>query len=1088
MSGSPSEPKPKQYVDGRWRLQRKLAEGGGGSVWLALDIQQKPCAVKFLKWSPLKSEQKAAERFKSEFTILKSLSHPNIGKIDDFGRDPSSQQYYFTNELLQHGDLKSLAGENIELLENLLLQALRALEYLRNRQLLHLDIKPQNLMLRRLEPEPELALIDFGLATFRPPNKPGGTPNYMPPEVVARRFPDLPEVESATWPAPDHRSDLYSLGVTFYYLFSKTLPFEQYDSSGKVDSTATMLAHLTHQPADPSQHRADIPHYLDRIIMKLMARDPDERFPSAGVAAQALQFRSPFLRTSESPASLLAYLPKEGKLVGRKNEQVFLLHALEKLQQKIPAEYSVIFLLGKRGLGKTRLLQSIKSFAQAMELRVLSTTARQGNELDQIQGHEQDPDDDRNTLLLLDEAEHLLLPNSTSQARFFTKELCRRLQLQEKMNSSERKMLVIMACDKSWCEKPEVLLPEKLRSQSLELRTFNEDEVSEYLERTLGEPPSAEVVATLHRSTEGNPLFLTEILEHMIQQGKLFSLAGRPDANTLQTLQQHFRSFSAPPSYAEELKIILSQLPHKSLRLIELLSCYQDPCDTDLLQRVWHSTDLGEALLPLLEQQLVIRDLADGSIALSNPLTAPVVHQNIAKAEREKWHDAIAAQLAHEESSFDELLLQHQAQGSQHKIRRDACAELAKRALRVANYSEAKNWLEQYLHELKNAPWEDLLWCQLKLARCNDQLNLPQEAERALAQIANMPFPFEQAQQKAQTLVEELCGLMKLRRRELAAAELHFMRACELAPNLTLQIRMQNWVASLALHQNRTSEAAALFRQQRDIARRLPLAEQALINNNELGEALLNLGQIPEAIAALQQELSFANAHDDSKSAAHQHYLLGEAYSLQNAELAMQHYEAAFSLAHELQDHPLKVRIANGQAHAFVKKGDYQKAVNFYQQALQLSHHVESETVSVELMVNLGFALAKQNRYRDSIDTLEAALDFVDGPKGVDSALVQAKRPEIFITLGDALYQLGELKEAERYLLRAMNFDHFDRLDLTTQYNLYGTLCEIYLREKKKSHAQGILVTLKNMAKRLPETAGHIQLLEQQVAALKSAT
>ncbi|HPM41669.1 MAG TPA: serine/threonine-protein kinase, partial [bacterium] len=209
-------------IGGKYRLARMISEGGGGVVWEAADPDGRAVALKFLKWSPLKSRKVAAERFKNEFAILKSLSHPHISQIYDFGFDASSDQYFFTSELLTAGDLKAMIGEPVAAVEELFLEALRALEYLRGNRLLHLDIKPQNLLLRSGE-KPSLAMIDFGLATFRAPDKPGGTANYMPPEMIVRRL-DLAD-EAASYPQADHRSDLYSLGVTFYYILTGIQPF-----------------------------------------------------------------------------------------------------------------------------------------------------------------------------------------------------------------------------------------------------------------------------------------------------------------------------------------------------------------------------------------------------------------------------------------------------------------------------------------------------------------------------------------------------------------------------------------------------------------------------------------------------------------------------------------------------------------------------------------------------------------------------------------------------------------------------------------------------------------------------------------------
>nr|HPQ80725.1 protein kinase [bacterium] len=525
-------PEPGTVVGGKYRLERMISEGGGGVVWEALEPEGRKVALKFLKWSPLKSRKVAAERFKNEFAILKSLSHPNISQIYDFGLDPASDLYFFTSELLTAGDLKAVIGEPIPALEELLLQGLRALEYLRGNKLLHLDIKPQNLLLRHDGGHPEMAMIDFGLATFRAPDKPGGTANYMPPEMIVRRL-DLAD-DSGNYPPADHRSDLYSLGVTFYYLLTGIQPFCVLTEDGKrIDSLATLHRHLEYDPPPPSKHRREIPAYIDRVIMKLMARHPDDRYPSAIVAAQALQYSSPAAHAPESARTLLAYLPKEGKLVGRKSERAIIEESLRLIASGAAHAAPVICIAGGRGTGRSRLLAAAKPFAQQLEMDV-TVVGEAG-----IQAAINTVDSSRapSHLILMDDAERALDGNGAADS---FRALIRRLRLQQRLKEAPGpKIAFIFSLNTDRLDLKRAALEANIDDticHSIELANFTVAEVSEYLAALLGEAPDSAVAEQLARCTDGNPLFITEHLEEMIAKGRLFSLAGRPDAKTLKAI------------------------------------------------------------------------------------------------------------------------------------------------------------------------------------------------------------------------------------------------------------------------------------------------------------------------------------------------------------------------------------------------------------------------------------------------------------------------------------------------------------------------------------------------------------------------
>src|SRR3989338_3353340 len=211
----------KNYA-GRYKILKHLGVGSIGSV---LHVQDVKTGIEYaLKTLPATSALSIdLESFLAEFDVLKNLNHPNICQVYDAGFDKEDESYYLATELVAGQDLFD-ATENltIDQIEELFVQALRAFNYLHQKSVIHLDVKPQNMLVA--DRRSRLKLIDFGFANLHKRAKQKnsiekdkhliiGTAAYVAPEIIG----------SAAW---DGRADLYSLGVSFYKAFARRLPFE----------------------------------------------------------------------------------------------------------------------------------------------------------------------------------------------------------------------------------------------------------------------------------------------------------------------------------------------------------------------------------------------------------------------------------------------------------------------------------------------------------------------------------------------------------------------------------------------------------------------------------------------------------------------------------------------------------------------------------------------------------------------------------------------------------------------------------------------------------------------------------------------
>ena len=251
---------------GRYRLERKLGGGGMADVWLAEDQELgRKVAIKMLH-DRYANDTQFVERFRREATHAAGLSHPNVVSI--FDRGEAGGSYFIVMEYVEGRTLKELIVTRgpcpVPVAISYVRQVLAALRYAHRNGIVHRDIKPHNVL---VDHEGRVKVADFGIARAGSSQMTEagsiiGTAQYLSPEQ-ARGAP------------VDESSDLYSTGILLFELLTGKVPF-----TGETPVEIAMK-HLSQVPPAPSSVRSEVPHDLDLVVLRALAKEPADRYRSA---------------------------------------------------------------------------------------------------------------------------------------------------------------------------------------------------------------------------------------------------------------------------------------------------------------------------------------------------------------------------------------------------------------------------------------------------------------------------------------------------------------------------------------------------------------------------------------------------------------------------------------------------------------------------------------------------------------------------------------------------------------------------------------------------------------------------------------
>jgi hypothetical protein len=675
--------------------------------------------------------------------------HPHIVTVLDTGEHDGTP--YVVSEYVGGGDLagvlEACAGRRLEIdrATAIVIDVCRALEHAHSRGVVHRDLKPANVW---LGDDDAARLGDFGLATTDRRSRAAvegmlvGTVSYLPPELALGR-------------AADARSDLYSLGAMFYELLTGEPPFPG------DDAVAIIGQHLSTPPVAPSRHRDEVSPAIDEVVLRLLAKSPDERPQSAAEtrreieAAASAPARGEDDADAENPLEALA----GGVFVGRDSE---LGEARGVLEDALGGQGRLLLLSGDPGIGKTRTAEQLATYARVRGARVYWGRCYETkgqppywpwSEAIREYVLEADPVGLRWQLgaraaeiarIVPELAERLDIEipeqTETEQARFRLFDSVTAFLT----DASKARPTVIVLDDLHWADEPSLhllsfvtrrfadsglLLVGTYRDVELgrhhhlgltledlagvdcvrrvSLRGLEPRAIADYIELTAGvDRPPADLAQAIAEQTGGNPFFIGEVVRLMAAEGHLGEPAARQEV-------------LIPQGVRQVVGRRLDRLSETANEVLGIASIYGRNFPADVVEAVSErAPDVVRAGLAEAVESRLIEELAadPGHYAFSHALVRETLVAEIPAAKRVRLHGLIAEALErHTDIDPDRHLseLAHHFLEAAPLGEVDRAIDYATRgAIRAAQrfaHEDAANLYEKALETLEMAPPVDPL-------------------------------------------------------------------------------------------------------------------------------------------------------------------------------------------------------------------------------------------------------------------------------------------------------------------------------------------------------------------------------------------
>lgn len=1018
-------------IANRYQVIKELGQGGMGKVCLVEDALMGNRRLALKTISP-ELDKVRLDYFKHEFCLMTKLRHPNLAQVYDFGQTDKGQ-VYFTMEFVEGKGLLEVSEDlgNGDLYP-IIVQICRALEYIHSRGLIHYDVKPSNIMVKSTGVV--VKLMDLGLAaekTTSSGSKLRGTLPYIAPEL-------------AKGVGVDKRADLYSLGVTLYQVVTRRLPFV-------ADSTISLLKqHIEEIPQPPCQIAEGIPEGLEEIILRLMAKEPSERYSSANEVIRAIN-RSTGRRFSTETKRIKESYILSGKFVGRDKE-------LGKLKEQFGLignpqnrkAYPLVLLGGESGVGKSRLLQEFRYWVQLNRARFLWGRCWErgglayGPWVEILRGVVSlvgmgDPLIDRHAPELA-----VLLPELGRErrikARSGLKPEQRKLRLMDSLTRfilkvAQTKPYIICLEDLHWADgdtvellgylsrnakNSKILICGSYRDDEVEgrplekvlredfllrvpLKRFNPESVSELIGSMLGcgQPPAG-LAELVMRETDGNPFFVEEVMKSLVEEEKVYRKEGFWRAST--------EGFGIPSSVAEVVERRINRLDGESIEVLRLISAFDHPVSGDLLAKAGglSSERLFELGSSLEKRRILVREGVNYDF--SHQTTRELLYAQLNPTQRMALHQRIAEVIEEKQPEWLDELAYHFLRGEDRGKAVSYGIKAGERNKRVYANRRAIRFWEESLKLIKGRGRSRLIdkLCGL--------YELVGEYEKAIAGYQTLLDSYESDRKKAQ--IHRRLAAVWEKKGDYGQAERH----CKLG------------LGSLGPHPGELEEAriytllGRIHRQKgeypqsiRDCLKGMRLLEAkgsyrelAQVYHN-LGITFTDTGRWKKSLGYYQRSVELRKRMRDLDGLGRTYNNIGILYWHRGRfDEALAYFQKSLEVSRKIGDADLMTKSYLNLGIVHLGKSDWDSSEEYYRKSLEVSERIGDRRTAARTYVNLGVT----NLYRGN---LLASLKYhQSGIKIAKKIGDRSLLGMIYGNLGGIHQNLGDPDKAFDYAQRAL--------------------------------------------------------------------
>ena len=1054
-----------------FKIIKKIGTGGMGDVFLALDTANsgRPVAIKTIK-SRIIEKNYSLNQFRHEYDVMSRLWHPNLARVYDFGELPAGG-LYLVMEYVEGAELAELLQSPAQLNQteccSIMVELLRAMEFIHSRNIVYCDIKPQNIL---FDAERKLKLIDFGLSDFR--DRSGstikGTIAYMAPETMNGN-------------GADFRSDIFSLGILFYQLLTKKIIHKDNSINSIIKSFSSHNTY--HSVVIPVFEELENPG-LREIIRTMCAYDPGERYASCAEIIMAINEIVHTAFPIETEETREAYITGVS-FTGRNKELNHLTSFMNSSENRL------LLVTGNPGTGKSRLLNEFQKKCKLEGAVYLQGSSLKGETLEPFlpvvseilyaasgnldsdkksylarllpdhpllagsaTGQPAELDAKTQKGLLLTTLSSLIIDYAAATAKKVVIALNRMADIDEISLELLNEILYriqltgltnLRIVVESRSDQPQEVtrffigLKEKNRLAVLKLADFQEIEVAAYISNTFGagnlDISLTQKIPDIYKYSGGNPLFLQELLISMVTERII----------TRESSCWKFSGSVGEVKISRDLKSIIKKriatlkLTDSTRRGLQLLSfTRQEVLTPDFFIRTFKS-------LPELDWQklfdLLVRKeflfFKDGEYRVQNQLFLEVLQSNLSVLEKSAcyrlWANGLYGELPanHDLTAIDDRRITDLAYYLDKSVEADPVGLLPRTVEFL--FEAAKREKERYANRQAVYYFTRLLKLLDEYDKANKHTELVIQASTSLAAVYELTGRWEEAVSlyrqavnltSAQTS-EELaagcrCYLATLLRKQgqFTEALQLLQEAAKIAEKLPDQQQLADVYGSFGnLHFNRSEykKAKEFYNRQRKISESIGYTTGLCTAVGNTGNIYMDQGNYRKALKCCRLQLKYNEQTKNKHTVIVAVNNIGNIYLYLNkyAE-ALKYYKKSQSLCEEIGDKSGTSKVLGNMGIAYKFRKNFEKALSCYRQALDIKYEMGDKEGISRILGNMGIIYGDTGNYSGALECYNQALALkIELGDKMGGSTVTGN-------IGNIYMDQGDFKQAAEYYSQAL--------------------------------------------------------------------